>query len=39
MKYSSVDTSPVSKYVMHPFWNWLVEVYYQFVRHLVETFQ
>jgi len=26
MKYNSIDTSPVSKYVMHPFWNWLVEV-------------
>ena len=26
MQYSSIDTSPVSQYVMHPFWNWLVEV-------------
>jgi len=26
MQYSSVDTSPVSRYVMHPFWNSLVEV-------------
>jgi len=25
-KYSSVDTSPLSKYVMHPFWNQLVKV-------------
>lgn len=24
-KYSSVDTSPLSNYVMHPFWNWLVQ--------------
>jgi ethanolaminephosphotransferase len=23
-KYSAVDTSPLSNYVMHPFWNWLV---------------
>ncbi|KAJ8306027.1 hypothetical protein KUTeg_016572 [Tegillarca granosa] len=26
-KYSSVDTSPVSKYITHPFWNWVVELY------------
>lgn len=26
-KYSSLDTSPISKYVMHPFWNWLVQFY------------
>lgn len=25
-KYSSIDTSPLSKYVMHPFWNQLVKV-------------
>lgn len=24
-KYSAVDTSPVSKYITHPFWNWVVE--------------
>jgi len=24
-KYCSVDTSPLSKYVTHPFWNWVVE--------------
>ncbi|KAK6179584.1 hypothetical protein SNE40_011908 [Patella caerulea] len=24
-KYSSVDTSPVSNYITHPFWNWVVQ--------------
>lgn len=24
-KYSSIDTSPLSNYVCHPFWNWLVK--------------
>lgn len=24
-KYASIDTSPLSKYVMHPFWNYVVE--------------
>jgi len=24
-KYAAIDTSPVSKYVMHPFWNFVVE--------------
>eukprot|EP00096_Caligus_rogercresseyi_P010298 TRINITY_DN3701_c0_g2_i2.p1 TRINITY_DN3701_c0_g2~~TRINITY_DN3701_c0_g2_i2.p1 ORF type:complete len:419 (+),score=97.28 TRINITY_DN3701_c0_g2_i2:125-1381(+) len=24
-KYNSVDTSPLSNYVMHPFWNWTVK--------------
>ncbi|ESP05564.1 hypothetical protein LOTGIDRAFT_152421 [Lottia gigantea] len=24
-KYSSVDTSPVSNYITHPFWNWAVK--------------
>ena len=24
-KYNAVDTSPVSKYITHPFWNWVVE--------------
>ncbi|XP_069126410.1 ethanolaminephosphotransferase 1-like [Argopecten irradians] len=26
-KYSSVDTSPISKYITHPFWDKLVQVY------------
>lgn len=25
-KYSSIDTNPIGIYVMHPFWNKLVEV-------------
>lgn len=24
-KYSAVDTSPIGKYITHPFWNWVVE--------------
>lgn len=24
-KYAAIDSSPISKYVMHPFWNWAVE--------------
>lgn len=24
-KYAAIDTSPISKYIMHPFWNWAVE--------------
>lgn len=26
LQYSSVDTSPISNYISHPFWNWLVKV-------------
>ena len=26
LQYSAVDTSPLSKYVMHPFWNAVVKV-------------
>ncbi|KAL3997578.1 hypothetical protein ACH3XW_11475 [Acanthocheilonema viteae] len=26
-KYCSVDSSPLSKYVSHPFWNWIVQFY------------
>ncbi|MCP9264154.1 Selenoprotein I [Dirofilaria immitis] len=26
-KYCCVDTSPLSKYVSHPFWNWIVQFY------------
>jgi ethanolaminephosphotransferase len=25
-KYSCIDNSPVSIYISHPFWNWIVEV-------------
>lgn len=25
-QYCSVDSSPLSKYVSHPFWNWIVQV-------------
>uniref|UniRef100_A0A9J2PQA6 Ethanolaminephosphotransferase 1 n=1 Tax=Ascaris lumbricoides TaxID=6252 RepID=A0A9J2PQA6_ASCLU len=27
LQYSSVDTSPISNYISHPFWNWLVKFY------------
>lgn len=26
-KYSSIDNSPVSNYITHPFWNWVVQFY------------
>ncbi|VDK18774.1 unnamed protein product [Anisakis simplex] len=26
-KYSSIDTSPLSNYISHPFWDWLVKFY------------
>ncbi|ESN95058.1 hypothetical protein HELRODRAFT_115001 [Helobdella robusta] len=37
-KYSSVDTSPVSIYIMHPFWNWLVKFYPMWLAPNVLTF-
>lgn len=37
-KYCSVDTSPVSNYVMHPFWNWLVQFYPLWIAPNVLTF-
>ena len=27
-KYSSIDTSPISTYITHPFWEWCVKVSY-----------
>ncbi|GMT28440.1 hypothetical protein PFISCL1PPCAC_19737, partial [Pristionchus fissidentatus] len=26
-KYNSIDNSPISVYISHPFWNWIVEFY------------
>jgi len=26
-KYSAIDTSPISNYITHPFWNWLVQFF------------
>lgn len=26
LQYNAKDTSPLSVYVMHPFWNWIVQV-------------
>lgn len=37
-KYSSVDTSPLSKYVMHPLWNWGVTFFPTWVAPNVMTF-
>ncbi|XP_013771759.1 ethanolaminephosphotransferase 1-like [Limulus polyphemus] len=37
-KYNSVDTSPVSNYVMHPFWNWIVKLVPLWVAPNVLTF-
>ena len=25
-KYACIDNSPISVYISHPFWNWIVEV-------------
>ncbi|CAF0742201.1 unnamed protein product [Brachionus calyciflorus] len=37
-KYSCVDSSPLSKYVMHPFWNFIVEFYPRWLAPNVLTF-
>lgn len=37
-KYSARDTSPLSIYIMHPFWNWLVEYFPKWVAPNVMTF-
>lgn len=37
-KYSALDTSPLSIYVMHPFWNWLVEYFPKWVAPNLMTF-
>ncbi|XP_030376746.1 ethanolaminephosphotransferase 1 [Scaptodrosophila lebanonensis] len=37
-KYSAIDTSPLSKYVMHPFWNWLVEFFPRWFAPNLMTF-
>lgn len=37
-KYSARDTSPLSIYVMHPFWNKLVEIFPRWVAPNVMTF-
>ncbi len=29
-QYNSIDNSPVSQYITHPFWNWVVEVSFYF---------
>ena len=37
-KYSCIDNSPLSKYVMHPFWNTIVEFYPRWLAPNVLTF-
>jgi len=37
-KYAAIDTSPLSKYVMHPFWNWGVTFFPTWVAPNVMTF-
>ncbi|KAL7739085.1 hypothetical protein ACLKA6_011416 [Drosophila palustris] len=37
-KYSSIDTSPLSQYVMHPFWNWLVKFFPRWFAPNLMTF-
>ncbi|KAF8365793.1 ept-1 [Pristionchus pacificus] len=37
-KYNSVDTSPISVYISHPFWNWLVQFYPRWLAPNVLTF-
>lgn len=35
LQYSSMDTSPLSVYVMHPFWNKVVQVKYSISSFLI----
>ncbi|XP_039256885.2 ethanolaminephosphotransferase 1-like [Styela clava] len=37
-KYSSIDTSPLSNYVMHPFWNQFVKIFPKWVAPNLMTF-
>lgn len=37
-KYSSVDTSPLSNYIMHPFWNQFVKLFPKWVAPNLMTF-
>ncbi|XP_040167201.1 ethanolaminephosphotransferase 1 [Anopheles arabiensis] len=37
-KYNAKDTSPLSIYVMHPFWNWLVEYFPKWIAPNLMTF-
>lgn len=34
-QYSAIDTSPLSLYVMHPFWNFIVQVSKKFYLEIV----
>ncbi|XP_017154225.1 ethanolaminephosphotransferase 1 isoform X3 [Drosophila miranda] len=37
-KYSAIDTSPLSQYVMHPFWDWLVKFFPRWFAPNLMTF-
>ncbi len=37
-KYSSVDTNPIGVYVMHPFWNWLIQFFPRWIAPNLITF-
>ncbi|KAL3070156.1 hypothetical protein niasHS_016865 [Heterodera schachtii] len=37
-KYSCIDNSPISTYISHPFWNWVVQFYPRWLAPNVLTF-
>ncbi|KAK2167669.1 hypothetical protein LSH36_25g01019 [Paralvinella palmiformis] len=37
LKYNAVDTSPISRYITHPFWNWIVQFYPKWIAPNVLT--
>lgn len=37
-KYSSVDTNPIGTYVMHPFWDWLMQFFPRWIAPNLITF-
>ncbi|VDP90252.1 unnamed protein product [Echinostoma caproni] len=38
VQYSCVDTSPLSTYIMHPFWNWITQFYPRYLAPNLITF-
>lgn len=38
LQYSSIDTSPLSNYILHPFWNTVVKVWVWFARIPIGTY-
>lgn len=37
-KYSSVDTNPIGIYIMHPFWDWLIQFFPRWIAPNLITF-